>query len=300
MFSLELNKTVPPPPGISGSVAEASSLFSSLAVSEFQKTDEEFMKIKEKVNECSKCSVLVRVCDKMFAHKQKTLVCLLDTFNIIQKESVLRLRTQGELDELRNLKGLNEELSGPYKKIKALNVELKKKEKILSDLMLENRELTKNRINVEKLLIQMQKDVIAKAETIKKMEKCEKCEEKDEEIRSKGKNIKELQESIQFLTVKLSENFKLGAEHEMALQKIENFAFVLNFIPEVNGRDLRMSIHRKICEIETDFIELAPNVESFETIKEKYLQLPYLLKPIFDLTKQYEKTLVELKKIIYA
>lgn len=293
MFSLELSKTLPPPPGFSISIADASYLFSSLAVSEFQKTDEEFLKFKEKMNECSKCSVLVKICDKMFAHKQKALACLLDTFNIIQRETVLRLKTVSELEELKNSKNADGDLAGPYKKIKALGVELKKKDKILSDLMLENRELTKNRINVEKLLIQMQKDAVAKADIIKKLEKCEKCEEK-------GQTVKEMELSIQFLTMKVNEGSKVTVEQEVVAQKLMGVAEVLNFIPDVNGRDLRMSIHRKICEIETDFIELAPNHDSFETIKAKYLQLPYLLKPIFDLTKQYEKYLVELKKIIYS
>jgi hypothetical protein len=70
-------------------------------------------------------------------------------------------------------------------------------------------------------------------------------------------------------------------------------------IPDKNGRELRISIHKQICEIETDFIELTANQENFERIKAKYLKLPYLLKPIFDLTKQYEKSVFEFKKILY-
>jgi hypothetical protein len=209
-----------------------------------------------------------------------------------------------ELDDVKNEKNVTEELAGPYRKIRALLVEVKKKEKIISDLLMENKELTKNRIYLEKLVSQVQKELILKGEALADLERKEKvcieCLEKDVEIKAKAQSIGELQETVQGFSVKVNEVYRVAAEKEILTQKVLAFAEILSILPEVNGRELRMSIHRQICEIETDFIELPPTQQNFENLKEKFLQLPYLLKPIFDLTKQFEKTIVELKKIMFS
>ena len=58
---------------------------------------------------------------------------------------------------------------------------------------------------------------------------------------------------------------------------------------EQNGRELRSAVHRKICEIEADFLDLGLQDEKVKIIMDKFLELPYLLKPLFDLLKDYEK-----------
>ena len=81
-------------------------------------------------------------------------------------------------------------------------------------------------------------------------------------------------------------------------EKTVNLTQFIKQIPEFNGREIRMMIHKKIIDVETDFNELAASQENFEIIKGKYLELPYLLKPMFDMTKQYEKSINELKKLL--
>jgi hypothetical protein len=299
MFSLELRNTLPAPPGLSSSIADATSLFSALCMEELSKVDGDYFKSKEKPSECLKCNQTSSLCDKLFSHKQKVLSCLVDTFNLVQKESVNRIRAEKELEELKNEKIISEEMSGPYRKIRTLMVEIKKKEKIVNDLILENRELCKNRVYVEKLSNQLRKEIALKNDELleEKNKKCKECFEKEKEIKGKVGKINELQENLQVLNCKVNELFRVSAEKEILTQKIISFAEIINLLPDINGRELRMSIHKQICDIETDFIELSPNQQSFETIKEKYLQLPYLLKPIFDLTKQFEKSISELRKL---
>lgn len=55
---------------------------------------------------------------------------------------------------------------------------------------------------------------------------------------------------------------------------------------EVKGRELRTAVHRQVVLVE----ELLPSTES-ETLKEEFLKLPYLLKPLFDLLRDYERLL---------
>lgn len=304
MFSLELRNTLPPPPGLSPSIADTTYLFSALSMQDLSNTDLEYLKAKEIPPDCLNCTNLLKLCDKLFTSKQKVLACLVDTFNLVQKESISRVKMEKELDDVKNEKNVTEELAGPYRKIRALLVEVKKKEKIISDLLMENKELTKNRIYLEKLVSQVQKELILKGEALADMERKEKvcieCLEKDVEIKAKAQSIGELQETVQGFSVKVNEVYRVAAEKEILTQKVLAFAEILSILPEVNGRELRMSIHRQICEIETDFIELPPTQQNFENLKEKFLQLPYLLKPIFDLTKQFEKTIVELKKIMFS
>lgn len=58
---------------------------------------------------------------------------------------------------------------------------------------------------------------------------------------------------------------------------------------EQTGRELRSAVHKKICEVEADFMDLGFQDEKVKKIMEKFLELPYLLKPLFDLLKEYEK-----------
>ena len=70
------------------------------------------------------------------------------------------------------------------------------------------------------------------------------------------------------------------------------------------GRELRSAVHKKIIEVEAEFMDLDSIIKSLpeltraetgvliekaKTITEKFLELPYLLKPLFDLLKEYEK-----------
>ena len=58
---------------------------------------------------------------------------------------------------------------------------------------------------------------------------------------------------------------------------------------EQTGRELRSAVHKKICEVEADFMDLGFQDERVKKIMEKFLELPYLLKPLFDLLKEYER-----------
>ena len=58
---------------------------------------------------------------------------------------------------------------------------------------------------------------------------------------------------------------------------------------EQTGRELRSAVHKKICEVEADFMDLGFQDDRIKIIMEKFLELPYLLKPLFDLLKEYEK-----------
>lgn len=55
------------------------------------------------------------------------------------------------------------------------------------------------------------------------------------------------------------------------------------------GRDLRMTVHKQVIEIEQAFNEIGQTTPVIQDIKLKFLELPYLLKPIFDLMKEYEQ-----------
>jgi len=55
------------------------------------------------------------------------------------------------------------------------------------------------------------------------------------------------------------------------------------------GRELRMSVHKQVIEIEQAFNNVSSISPEIEEIKRMFLELPYLLKPIFDLMKEYEQ-----------
>lgn len=294
MFSLELRKLTPAPPGVSAALTEATYLFSALKVGEVQKNDEEFLACKEKFRECPDCKQLVLLCGEIFTQKLRVIACLSEMFKLLQKESFQNLELQQELESLK--KDMGEEKNS---KLKNAVVESKKKDKQIQELLLEIKDLNTNRVYSQHLMGQMQMDIENKNKILKNLPKnsenpsrpCEKCIEKD-------KAIKEMTYHCQVLTTKLAENIKLLSDRPSDLEKNNLLQALLNAIPEINGRELRISIHKKIIEIETDFNELPANPDNFEIIKMKYLQLPYLLKPIFDLTKQYEKSMVEFGKVL--
>ena len=306
MFSLELRNLTPPPPGISSSLTDASYLFSALNMDEIEKIDDEFYNSKQIYRECNDCKKLLKLCDDIFKQKVRAIACLSEVFSLLQQEIHRNLISSIE----KNDKNQSEN-TGANKKITNMTSDIKKKNEELQELLYENRELNINRIYTQRLLNQMQQDIEVKANNIKKLEKlvennnnqtdlCIKCKEKDHELRIKTENAKELNDQLEGLAIKLAESIKIISDKSYDLQKISSIQEVLTSMPEINGRELRISIHKKICEIETDFIELSANQENFEIIKMKYLQLPYLLKPIFDLTKQYEKSLMEFNKILYT
>lgn len=55
---------------------------------------------------------------------------------------------------------------------------------------------------------------------------------------------------------------------------------------EVKGREMRTAVHRQVVLVE----ELLPSAQS-QTLTEEFLKLPYLLKPLFDLLRDYERLL---------
>lgn len=309
MFSLELRKLIPAPPGLSTALTDASYLYASLKFEEIQKNDEQFFAAKQKYRDCTECKALLRLCDDIFKQKIRVLACIAELFKLLQQEGTSKLELQKEINDMRAENLIQSEQTGQNKKFKNLVGELKKKDKQIQELSSENQELNKNRIQTQRILSQMQMDIENKATIIKTLAKtidnekikencCNKCLEKDAEIAHKSESIRELTERCQILTSKFAENIKVLSEKSADSERLMTIKESLGLIPEINGRELRISIHKKICEIETDFIELIPNPDNFEIIKMKYLQLPYLLKPIFDLTKQYEKSLAEFNKIL--
>ena len=266
MFSLDLRNITAPPPGLSISLTDSSYVFSSLQIEDIEKTDKEFQKLKQDYKNCSSCQNLLKICDEIYKQKIRALSCLAEMFQIIQKESHSKLLLEKEIKELKSENfAFNEKNNKKHKTAE----ELREKNKIIEDLISENRELNKNRILTQRIISDMQKEILQKSKNFE--ENCKVCAEK----------------SQKFVNSSISE------------KKILEMQELVKKIPDKNGRELRISIHKQICEIETDFIELTANQENFERIKAKYLKLPYLLKPIFDLTKQYEKSVFEFKKILY-
>lgn len=312
MVSLELRKITPPPPGLSAQVTDALSLFSSLGISEISQTDLELTEYRKKILECADCKKLFRLCEKILTQKHKVLACMIEMCELVQKEYRLRITAENELEDLKNDPSLNSDMSLSSMRIGGLDCDSRVKDKKIAELLKENTELNVNRIHTEKIMNNLSEDYQRKVHQISILENeikelkskpsssCSECIEKDKENKIQALHIQDLQKNIGFLNTKIVETNKLYSEKVSELQKLGIFSELLELIPEGNGRDLRISIHKKICEIETDFIELTPNVESFDIIKAKYLQLPYLLKPIFDLTKQYEKSLQDIKKLLYS
>ncbi|OMJ91098.1 hypothetical protein SteCoe_6463 [Stentor coeruleus] len=312
MVSLELRKITPSPPGLSAQVTDALSIFSSLGISEISQTDLELTEFRKKNLDCTDCKKLFRLCEKILTQKHKVLACMIEMCELIQKEYCMRITTENELENLKNNPSLNSDMSLSSMRFGGLDNDSKIKDKKISELLEENKRLNISRIYNQKLICNLEKDNQNKLHQISILEKkikdlelrplssCTECIEKDKENKNLAGHIQDLQKNIGFLNVKIVETNKLYSEKVNELQKLEIFNELLELIPEGNGRELRISIHKKICEIETDFIELTPNEESFDVIKAKYLQLPYLLKPIFDLTKQYEKSLQDIKKLLYS
>lgn len=50
-----------------------------------------------------------------------------------------------------------------------------------------------------------------------------------------------------------------------------------------------MSVHKKFIEVEQDFNQLNISSDHLDSVKQKFLELPYMLRPIFDLMKDYEQ-----------
>lgn len=93
---------------------------------------------------------------------------------------------------------------------------------------------------------------------------------------------------------------------ELVLSLESRVAIMAESTVEQPGRDLRSAVHKKIIEVEADFLDIETHfknftdaymndsnvmvvVEKVKQITEKFLELPYLLKPLFDLLKDYEK-----------
>ncbi|CAG9313330.1 unnamed protein product [Blepharisma stoltei] len=55
------------------------------------------------------------------------------------------------------------------------------------------------------------------------------------------------------------------------------------------GREMRMSVHKQVIEIEQALNDLTSLTSEVQEIKRMFLELPYLLKPMFDLMKEYEQ-----------
>jgi len=90
--------------------------------------------------------------------------------------------------------------------------------------------------------------------------------------------------------VKDSDWFKEG---QLAVHQIRSdITKALTVKPLVKGRpgrEIRMSVHKKFIEIEQDFNSLPFSTEPLEVIKRKFLELPYMLRPLFDIMKDYEQ-----------
>lgn len=91
---------------------------------------------------------------------------------------------------------------------------------------------------------------------------------------------------------------------DLVLSLESRVSLMANAAIDQPGRDLRSAVHKKIIEVEAEFMDLDSIIKSLpelirsetealvgktKTITEKFLELPYLLKPLFDLLKEYEK-----------
>jgi hypothetical protein len=302
MFSLELKNITQPPPGLSTTLADSAYIFTAIRLDEIEKADKAFIAIKQKPTTCGECKELIKICDEIFKQKLRAVACLAESFKLIQHENSIQLDMQREINSLKVANSLFEDKFSSIKSLTELASEIKNKDKQIQDLVSENRELSLNRIFTQKIVTELENNIGNKLIEIKRLEqqakeltqkfKLCKCVSVSQETPKKPDQLKETE-------LKTSDDTKIISELLKEKKKKESLQEFLHAIPEINGRELRISIHKKICEIETDFIELAANQENFEIIKVKYLQLPYLLKPIFDLTKQYEKSIIEFKKILY-
>ena len=91
---------------------------------------------------------------------------------------------------------------------------------------------------------------------------------------------------------------------DLVLSLESRVSLMANAAVDQPGRELRSAVHKKIIEVEAEFMDLDSIIKSLpeltrtetglliekaKTITEKFLELPYLLKPLFDLLKEYEK-----------
>jgi uncharacterized protein YoxC len=84
-----------------------------------------------------------------------------------------------------------------------------------------------------------------------------------------------------------SSNWKKEGE-ELIQSLIRSVEVMAESKVEQTGRELRSAVHKKICEVEADFMDLGEKDERVKLLMHKFLELPYLLKPMFDLMKEYE------------
>lgn len=56
-----------------------------------------------------------------------------------------------------------------------------------------------------------------------------------------------------------------------------------------SGREIRQKVHQQVVRIEEMMNDLQATTPAVEPVREEYLQLPYLLKPLFDQLKSYER-----------
>lgn len=56
-----------------------------------------------------------------------------------------------------------------------------------------------------------------------------------------------------------------------------------------SGREMRQKVHQQVVKIEEMMNTLQANIPALEALRDEYLQLPYLLKPLFDQLKSYER-----------
>lgn len=93
---------------------------------------------------------------------------------------------------------------------------------------------------------------------------------------------------------------------ELVQSLVSRVAIMAESTVDQPGRDLRSAVHKKIIEVEAEFLDLETHfknlsdpcktdrsvldiIDKVKYITEKFLELPYLLKPLFDLLKDYEK-----------
>ena len=56
-----------------------------------------------------------------------------------------------------------------------------------------------------------------------------------------------------------------------------------------SGREVRQKVHQQVVKVEEMMNDLQASTPALETVRDEYLQLPYLLKPLFDQLKSYER-----------
>ena len=91
---------------------------------------------------------------------------------------------------------------------------------------------------------------------------------------------------------------------DLVLSLESRVSLMANAATDQPGRELRSAVHKKIIEVEAEFMDMESIIKSLpelirsetealvgktKTITEKFLELPYLIKPLFDLLKEYEK-----------